>query len=495
MENEIKKENNATETPDTTLEEANKIESEAETAVLEGEKGCDNPSESPDSSDCNPEQEAAEDQGSLEVSGGKIFCTNCGAELQPDQKFCPKCGANQEIKVENSVAVEEFNKQLAEAKKKKKKKLIIVFIAIIVAIGLAVGGKFAFTSIRHSIGISKVDKAVEAYKTDEIDYDSATATITKMKASKDTDVVSHAKKAEKTIGKLKKSKEHFKKGELYKNKKEYKNAITHYEAVIKEDPNYEKAQAAIKEVVSLWEKTLPTEIEALLKKDKSDDASALVKTFLGYSPDNTSIANIGKFIEAEQFYAKGYLNSAQDIYKSLPSDLEVNGITVKSRIDTLKKYSIFVKMCGKWTPTKYYMETKEKWKSGRSTWWYRDGKTDKNMYLEVTCIIGKNGKVTISGEVKYRMYTNYSSINSLVNDDYFTSSFKTTREIPSNGKISYSFKAGDFTLGGSYIPDSQKIEFNGSSFYHSISMTYHYSTRCDEIYSSNETFGTRVEKY
>lgn len=426
----------------------------------------------------------------------KRFCTGCGAELQPGQKFCTSCGKSLEADLEsNTIAVEEFNRQLVEKKKKKKKRILLILAAIVASIALVIGGKFAFTSIRHSIGISKAEKAVAGYKADEIDYDTAIATLTALKASKDPDVATNAVSAEKTVEKLKVSKDHFKKGELYKGKKEYQNAVTHYEAVIKEDPNYEKAQAAINEIIPLWKEVIPAEVDKLLKAGKTDDAQTLVKTFTGYS-DDESIAAIGQFIEAEDYYQKGYLNSAKDIYQKLPATLKVNGITVKSRLDTLKKYDFFVKMCGDWDVTKHYMETKEVWRSGRWNSWYYNGTTDSNMYLRVTCVINKDGTVTVSGEVKYDMYTNYSSISSYVHSKYFTSSFEKKVSIPTDGKVSFDFSEGGFTRGDyQRVKDNQKISFDGSSFKHSISIKYVYSHTNTEYYSSNETFGKRAEKY
>ncbi len=462
-------------------------------------------SDSDESSAIEDESSAIEDESStiedessaVETveTNGKRFCVKCGAELLPDQRFCPKCGANQEIGIVNNTAVEEFNKQLSEKKKKKKKKLILIIVAIITIAGLGIGGKYAFTAIRHSTGISKADKALEGYKADEVDYETAIAEVAELKASKDADVASHATDTEKEIEKLKKSKDHFAKGKLYKEKKDYQNAINHYEAVIEEDPNYGTAQEAIKEIIPLWKKTIPSEIDALLKKNDTEDADKLIKTFLGYSPDDKDVSNIGKFIEAEEFYKKGYLNSAQDIYKTLPNDLKVNGITVKSRLDTLKKYSVFVKMCGKWKTTKYRYDVDDIYKrTGRNTGWYNDGDS-ANRYLTVTCVIKDNGKVTVSGTVEFACYTNYSTYTSSLDSKVFDSDFSKDVSLPSNGQVSISFVTYDFTRSNSTLTDNQKIVFNGNTFTHALNMTHNYSIYYYLRFKTNETFGTRVEKY
>ena len=424
-----------------------------------------------------------------------VFCSACGTQMSASQRFCPNCGANREANVGVNQAVEEFNKQLNETKKKKKKKKIKI-LALIVAIILVFNvGKGIFTSARHSIGISQAEKAVESYNEEKIDYDKAIEKVTKLKDSKDAEVASKALEAEETINALKDSKEHFEKGELYKGKSDYKNAVLHYEAVIEEDTKYEAAKAAIEEIIPLWKSSLPADIDALLKDGKKEDADKLIKTFLSYAEDDKEITNISKFLEAEELYADGYLNGAQDIYKTLPESLKVNGITVKSRIDTLNKYAMFVKMSGKWKTTSYYYETKETYKStGRWQNWYSDGDSAER-YLTVRCIINSDGTVSVKGSAPYMNYTNYSDYASNLKREVFTSDFNQKCKLTSDGKLTVKFTTGDITYSGYTLTDNNTLTFDGSKFTFNQTTSYNASHYYRYNWVVKVTYGTRTEKY
>lgn len=433
------------------------------------------------------------------------FCAGCGAELSMDQAFCPKCGREQQVAAAPAVEpvpemdpekIAEFNRQLEEKKKKNKKKMMTILIAVVAVIVLVVGGKFAISAIMHSSGMSKIDSAVEDYKNEKIDYDEAIAVLAKQKESKDEEVADHAVQAEKTVESLKVSFDHFEKAETYKAKKQYLSAIQHYEKVIKDDPHYDEAQKSIEAIIPEWKKVIPASLDKLLKDDKIDDADTLVKTFLGYSKDDEEIGNLGKFVEAESLYKKGHLNGAKDIYSKLPKTLKLNGVTVQSRLDTLKKYDVFVKMCGKWQTTKYYYETKETARrSGSWNSWYVDETELVDRYLECTCIINADGTVTVKGTLDYATYTNYSDYQSSLKQSVFYTDFSKKCTLPSDGKVTISYVDDDVTYSGTTLLENNTVTFNGKVFTFNNKSGYvssyywRYDWKCDV------TFGKCVKKY
>lgn len=422
-------------------------------------------------------------------------CSRCGAEIAYDLRFCPKCGNNCVVVPVVNENIAAFNAQLEEEKEKKKKKSRRTFLIVVAAIAaffiLIFGGK----AIYRAATIASLNSTVEKYNDGKIEYLEASEKIEKKKDSSDEEIVAQAVQSAKDLEELKVSKDYFVKAEEAYGKKDYAAAVANYSSVIEKDVNYETAQKKIEEIIPLWKKVLPADIDKLLKDGKTKEAKTAIADFLKFS-DDEDIKNIQTFIEAEENYAKGHLNKAQSIYKKLPETLKVNGVTVKSRLATLKKYSVFVKMCGEWECTSYYKETKEQWRSGRSTWWYNDGDGKGNSdTLVVTCVINKNGTVTVKGEVEYWMYTNYSSYQSLLNNKIFTTSFKVTVKLSQGKNLKFSYSEGDFVMGSTPLRDTQTISFNGSKFTHSCKVTYHYSYYCDETYSSKDNFGRRTEKY
>lgn len=425
----------------------------------------------------------------------KNVCAVCGRLMTDDERFCINCGTPSNTMAQETQPVIEplF---VSDGKKQKRRKIIkrllIGLAAVVAVVGIIFGVRAAFLAIRNSIGMSKNETIVEDYRIEEIDYEKAVSEISKLKESKDYEVASGAAKAEEKIEEFKKSKDHFAKGNTYKNKKDYTNAVHHFSAVIEGDSNYSTAQNEISAIIPLWKETLPAEIDLLLKEGNKEEALDLIETFMSYETDD-SINNIKLFIEAEDYLEKGYLNSANAIYKKLPGSLKVNGITVKSRLNKLSKYSAFLAMCGKWQTTKYYLETKEDWDYGSDYWWYKDGDT-ASRYLTVTCKINDNGSVTVRGNVEFVSYTNYSSIASNLNAKVFESDF--SKKLKASDKtFSMNFSTGAFTRGSTSLNDKQKISFDGKIFTHTFSVRYIYSRSCDEVLSSNETFGKRIEKY
>lgn len=394
-----------------------------------------------------------------------------------------------EADIADADSMDRNNINLPTEKRKSAKGLVFLIIGSAIALQIiAIAAGVFVPKIRYNAGMSVVEK----YAQDKIEYDKAMEKIQKFIESDKEEYATGAQEAKRKLEKLKSSKEHFESGEVYKNKNEYYNAIYHYRLVDEIDTNYAAAQNAISELIPYWKEELPGQINELLAEGNTEEANKRIGTFLTFETDK-DIYNIQRFLVAEEFMGSGCLNQAQEIYRQLPVELVVNGVSVQQRMDLLSQHSVFVAMCGKWKTTAYSYETKESWDSGRWYAWNSEG-GEADRYLKVVCLINGDGTVTVKTNVEFLTFTNYNSVQSSLKVDILTS--ECTQNIPySLSTVSMDFSAGSYSKGGVPCSDSQNITFNGSHFTHSFKMIYPYSRSCDEIYTSNTTFGARVEAY
>lgn len=185
---------------------------------------------------------------------------------------------------------------------------------------------------------------------------------------------------------------------------------------------------------------------------------------------------------AEEYWAKGYLNTAKAIYDELPEDLEYNGVSVEHRLAQLKKFKNFVKLCGKWKASgeckAYVRQTHIStgiWDSWTTTW------DDPYDYLVITCVINEDGTVTMSGYAEYMRHTTYSSLSKYLNPTNDTAYFTWTgKKMPSSVKCS----------------DREKLTIDGTK----INLKYSYTDRSESVnfnykYTSTWKFRDLVEAY
>lgn len=172
--------------------------------------------------------------------------------------------------------------------------------------------------------------------------------------------------------------------------------------------------------------------------------------------------------EAEVYWKKGYLNTAKKLYNKLPEDFKYDGVSVSKRLSQLKKFSGFVKLCGKWqakgtckaTVRQIYKRTGS-WHQWDTTW------SSPYDYLTITCTISDKGKVTMKGKAEYSRHTKYSSLSSLLRTTSDSASFtyKTTKtKVPStikiNSKEKLSISGTKFTLKYDYTNKNESVNFN-----------------------------------
>lgn len=242
-----------------------------------------------------------------------------------------------------------------------------------------------------------------------------------------------------------------------------------------------KAASNVENAAEMY--TQATYLQGKVLFGKKDYASA--KSYFTKVPDYSDaevMRSACDLYRAEEQYKKGYLNTAQDIYNTLPSDFEYGGISVADRLATLKKYSNFVAMCGKWKATgDCEIESRQtsrsygSWDAWTQTW------TNPSQYLSITCVINGDGTVTVSGSAEFYRFTNYSSLGAYVNASTKTVSFtKTMSSVPNRSEV-----ATNFTLtysGGSYKAVYKLVDDTESVYFR-------------YTYTSEYTYGSCVQKY
>lgn len=115
-----------------------------------------------------------------------------------------------------------------------------------------------------------------------------------------------------------------------------------------------------------------------------------------------------RFLQAESEYAKGNLNTARSFYEALPKGYTHSGIAAADRLEILEKNSRFAALCGKWRASSGKIETKQTYVLSNSSYFWYDTYTNAPAYVDLHCIIGEDGRVTVCGDVDYIRFTNYS---------------------------------------------------------------------------------------
>jgi uncharacterized membrane protein YvbJ len=75
-----------------------------------------------------------------------VKCSYCGAELNPDEKFCGSCGAK--VGFEKSTT-NPLNKPISAGKRKKSKKVIAFIVAIAIILAGIPTGWFVWNKVSH----------------------------------------------------------------------------------------------------------------------------------------------------------------------------------------------------------------------------------------------------------------------------------------------------------------------------------------------------------
>lgn len=154
--------------------------------------------------------------------------------------------------------------------------------------------------------------------------------------------------------------------------------------------------------------------------------------------DADNMVSVCKFMEAESYMAKGYLNTAKGIYEELDTAFTYNDISVSDRLAQLKKHKAFVALCGQWQSNEMDASVRQTHDStGLWDQWDGDG---WSYVLDVTCVINDDNTVTMTAKANFWMYTNYSTLSkNLKNTNTSTTFTYTGKKVPKKIKQSSDF--------------------------------------------------------
>ena len=355
-------------------------------------------------------------------------CTKCGAVLAEDQLFCPKCGTKVVVKK-------------PKMSKKKKTAIIGSVIGVIaVALVLVVALYFFPEYIAPQINLSKAESAfdsqdyataVEYYEKSGMENDAENngqytyaIAMTQYAAN---DYKAAAQTFSKTGGILESNAKIYDCGIALKDAEDYESAIDCFALISTDEANANKsycegmvaygkknyseaiskfntAKATIEPAATILPQVYYEYGVSLFdKKDYSAAATQFEKAG-DYSDSKTYITGCS-LMEAEDLLLDGKLNEAKTAYSKLPQDFSFKNISVTNRVNAINSASAFASICGKWSPTKNYIESRNVYKRNGS-WdnWYID-ETISDQSLEVNCYLNSDGTVTIKGSVSFYRFT------------------------------------------------------------------------------------------
>lgn len=388
-------------------------------------------------------------------------------------------------KKEEKKVKEVEKKEKTKKSKKVNTKLILIIAGVIavIAIGIVLFIFFGLPSINYSNGNSKFDSK---------DYKSAIKSYEKLDSNY-KDVKSKLTSAYYEYGKELIEKNNYIEGNEYlvkANAESDDKHLVYSNALISiDDGKYSEAIDSLKNLEgfldtdNILKKAYYLNAEKLFA-DKSYSSAKENYEKAGDYEDAKEKVNSGDMMIAEEYYKDGELYKAKQIYSKLPSDYTFNDIKVSDRLNTLKTYNAFVELSRGWKG-KGKMEVRHIYKRDKS-WesWY-GSYTD---YASFKCVIQEDGSVKVTGTANFYSYTNYSTVNYLVDskdvDVPISFTVKKGGKIPAKLISNYpALVAPDGTAGKvniSYSAKAIKLSF--------VLYDKNYSTYFSNKYTSSITF-------
>lgn len=198
--------------------------------------------------------------------------------------------------------------------------------------------------------------------------------------------------------------------------------------------------------------------------------------------------NACKLMEAEEYYAKGYLNTAKDMYAALPEGFSYGDISAAARLETLNAHADFLEICGRWRCDAITSSVRQTHDStGLWDEWEGDG---SGYTVDITCVINDDDTVTMTAEAEYWRYTNYSLLSRNLKTTDNTMKFEYT------GASRPSSVDEDYTnsFSGNHITSSLTIQPNNFVFSW-LCVDENYSMDFTYRYKTNGTYDTFVEAH
>lgn len=393
-------------------------------------------------------------------------CLKCGATLRADQLFCPKCGTKVVVKKR-------------KMSKKVKRTIIgsvtgIIAIACVLVVALYIFPQY----IEPQINLSKAESAFNAQ-----DYAGAIDYYEKSGLQNDVENVNQYtyaiamtqfaandyKSAAQTFGKaggiLESDAKIFECGIALKDAKDYASAVDCFALISTDEADVNRAYC-----------------EGMVAYSQKDYSVAKAKfRKAGDYPEASTYVTACSLMEAEELLKTGHLNEAKTAFEKLPQEFSFDNISVSDRVRTINNAGAFATVCGEWSPTKNYIESRNVYKRNGS-WdsWYID-ETLSDQSLEITCYLNSDGTVTIKGSVSFYRFTDYSSLSAYCEATKTTENFTISnlKSIPS----SYN------------IDSNTTLKYSNGNFSLEYSMRDNYSTYFYNLYNSSITFGSKTTSY
>ena len=194
-------------------------------------------------------------------------------------------------------------------------------------------------------------------------------------------------------------------------------------------------------------------------------------------------ADLVLLCEAEDALAQGHLNAAIAAYEKVPETLTVEGLDIPARKTTVAGLTGFAAMCGNWSSSDNYVETRHISNSFGSwdSWYYDSDDKIAGQSVKVVCILEADGTITVKGSVTFHRFTNYS---------YYSSSCKS-----SNTTVSFEVKGLTSVPSKITVDDNTTLTFSGGTYKVEYSKRDNVSSSYHNIYSSKVTYGTLTETY
>lgn len=445
-----------------------------------------------------------QEEGAVPVQEeGTDACPRCGMAIVPEQMFCPVCGCNIQAEREN-------NKRKAERKKKTKKIIMlcgigVAALAVILTLALYVFPEFILPAIRLSKAKSALSEgeysaAVEYFKKsgrvskgeddytayqyalgmeafEEKDYVAAADYFAAAGDYPDADaqllncgdqLISEESYTDASYVFSLSSSEPAKDGKLYADaldayvSGEYTSALEYLSKITGDTYDVD----AISEKVSY---------EYGMKLFDQEEYSNAKKYFLkaGDYEDAKTYATGCDVMDAEYQLQNEGLSAGTKAFDALAPSLSFNGISVSKRQETLHSLSDFAVFEGKYTANWNYIETRNTTKYGSWNSWYYDT-VISGQDVEITVFLNNDGTVDIKGEVCFYRFTNYSTWQSYLKEEYKTKSFHVSNvsSIPQSISI-------DANTVLTYSKGTFKLEYSEDA---------DFSTYSHDTYSSSVTF-------
>ena len=429
-------------------------------------------------------------------------CVNCGAPLGDGQEFCPKCGTK--------VAIKKMSK--------KKKKIIIssiaavLFIAFALVFGLYILPKYIMPQINLRKATTAFEQedyatAIECFEKSGFQNDAENSNqytyAVAMTRYNVNEYTAAATAFSKTNGLLDSNDKIFSCGLALEEMQDYENAVDCFTLLTTSEAKGHKAYC--EGMVAYKKEDYNTAISKLTTAESTIET---VSGFLpqvcyeygvslfekkDYSAATTQFEKAGEYsdaktyvtgcslMQAENLLTEGKLNEAKNAFSKLPQNFSFNNISVTNRMSSLNNAGAFTSVCGKWAPTKNYIETRNVYdRTGSWDGWYID-EVISDQSLEIYCYLNSDGTVTIKGNISFYRYTDYSSLAAYCNATKTTKSFTISnlKSIPS-----------------SYNIDSNTIlKYSNGNFVLEYSVRDNYSAHFHNLYKSSVTFGSRSKAY